>query len=83
VQLAVRAPAIHLDRLDIAQRAFVDREKADLRKVFGQFEGSRSAAGRRVQTQAQRLQLEWAIRLKEAPAGIPLAIYVAISAGRS
>ena len=73
-------PAIHLDRLDIAQRAFVDREKADLRKVFGQFEGlAISGPDVGVQTQAQRLQLEWAIRLKEAPAGIPLAIHVAIS----
>jgi len=73
-------PAIHLDRSDIAQRAFVDRDRADLSKVLGQFEGlAISGPDVGIQTQAQRVQLEWAIRLKEAPAGIPLAIYVAIS----
>lgn len=73
-------PAIHLDRADIAQRAFVDREKADLRKVFGQFEGlAVTGPDVGVQTQAQRLQLEWAFRLKDSPAGLPLAVYVAIS----
>jgi hypothetical protein len=73
-------PAINLDRSDIAQRAFVDRDKVDLRKVFGQFEAfAISGPDVGVQTQAQRLQLEWTIRLKEAPAGIPLAIQVAIS----
>ena len=73
-------PAIHLDRADIAQRAFIDRDKADLRQVFGQFEGLEiSGPDVGIQTQAQRVQLEWAIRLKESPAGIPLAIYVALS----
>jgi hypothetical protein len=73
-------PAIHLDRSDIAQRAFVDREKADLRKVFGQFEGlSFSGPDVGIQTQAQRVQLEWAIRLKESPAGLPLSVHVSIS----
>lgn len=73
-------PAIRLDRSDIAQRAFVDREKTDLRKVFGQFEGlSVTGPDVGIQTQAQRIQLEWAFRLKETPAGIPLAVYVAIS----
>ena len=73
-------PVIQLSRFDFAKRAFVDREKADLQKVLGQFEGlviTGPDVG--IQTQAQRVQLEWAIRLKEAPAGIPLAIYVAIS----
>ena len=32
-------PAIHLDRSDIAQRSFIDRQEADLGKLFGQFEG--------------------------------------------
>jgi len=73
-------PAIHLDRSDIAQRAFVDRDRVDLQKVLGQFEGlAISGPDVGIQTQAQRIQLEWAIRLKDAPAGIPLAIYVAIS----
>ena len=73
-------PAIHLSRSDIEQRAFVDREKTDLRKVFGRFEGlSVSGPDVGVQTQAQRLQLEWALRLKDSPAGLPLTVYVAIS----
>ena len=73
-------PAIHLARSDIAHRAFIDREKTDLRKVLGQFEGlAISGPDVGVQTQAQRLQLEWAIGLKEAPAGIPLSIHIAIS----
>ena len=73
-------PAIHLGRTDIAQRAFIDREKTDLRKVLGQFEGlAISGPDVGIQTQAQRLQLEWAIGLKEAPAGIPLSIHIAIS----
>ena len=73
-------PAIHLGRADIAQRAFIDREQAELQKVLGQFEGlAISGPDVGVQLQAQRLQLEWAIRLKEVPAGIPLSIYVALS----
>jgi len=73
-------PAIHLDSSDIAQRAFVDRDRADLKKVLGQFEGlAISGPDVGIQTQAQRVQLEWAVRLKDAPAGIPLSIYVAIS----
>jgi hypothetical protein len=73
-------PAINLARSDIAQRAFVDRQQTDLRKVLGQFEGlAISGPDVGIQTQAQRLQLEWAIRLKEAPAGLPLSIVVAIS----
>ena len=73
-------PAIQLDRSDIAQRAFVDREKADLRQIFGQFEGfAISGPDVGIQTQAQRLQLEWALRLKDSPLGLPLAVYIAIS----
>jgi hypothetical protein len=73
-------PAIHLDRSDLAQRAFVDREKTDLRKVFGAFEGlAISDPDVGIQTQAQRVQLEWAFRLKESPAGLPLSVHVAIS----
>jgi hypothetical protein len=73
-------PAIHLARSDIAQRAFVDREQADLRKVFAAFEGlAVTGPDVGIQTQAQRVQLEWAFRLKESPAGLPLSVYVAIS----
>lgn len=73
-------PAINLSRSDIEQRAFVDREKADLRKVLGRVEGlSVSGPDVGVQTQAQRLQLEWAVRLKDSPAGLPLTLHVAIS----
>lgn len=73
-------PAIHLSRSDIEQRAFVDRARADLRRVFGGFEGlAVSGPDVGMHTQAQRLQLEWAFRLKESPAGLPLSIHVAIS----
>jgi hypothetical protein len=73
-------PAIHLARSDIAQRAFVDRGQADLRKVFAAFEGlAITGPDVGIQTQAQRVQLEWAFRLKESPAGLPLSVYVAIS----
>lgn len=78
--VSVGPPAIHLSRSDIAQRAFVDREQADLRKVFGAFEGlAVSGPDVGIQTQAERLQLEWAFRLKESPAGLPLSVNVAIS----
>jgi len=73
-------PAIHLGRSDIEQRAFVDRERTDLRKVFGAFEGlvvSGPDVG--IQTQAQRVQLEWTFKLKQSPAGWPLSVHVAIS----
>lgn len=74
------APAIHLGRSDIARRAFVDREQADLRKVFGPFEGlTVTGPDVGIQTQAQRVQLEWAFRLEESPAGLPLSVFVAIS----
>jgi hypothetical protein len=73
-------PAIHLDRADIAQRAFIDRGRVDISKVLGQFDGlvvSGPEVG--IQTQAQRVELEWAFRLKESPAGLPLAVHVSIS----
>ncbi|MGZ9031894.1 MAG: hypothetical protein ACXW2G_10995 [Burkholderiaceae bacterium] len=73
-------PAIHLARSDIAQRAFVDREQTDLRKVFGQFQGlAVTGPDVGIQTQAERVQLEWTFRLKESPVGLPLSVYVAIS----
>jgi hypothetical protein len=77
---ALGPPAIQLSRADIAQRAFVDREKADLRKVLGQFEGlAITGPDVGIQTQAQRLQLEWSVRLKDGPAGLPLSVAIAIS----
>lgn len=73
-------PVIHLSRSDIAQRAFVDREQVDLRKVFGAFEGlAVTGPDVGIQTHAQRVQLEWAFRLRESPAGLPLSVYIAIS----
>jgi len=78
--MSLGPPAIHLGRSDIEQRAFVDREKADLRRVFGAFDGlvvSGPYVG--IQTQAQRVQLEWTIKLKDSPAGWPLSVQIAIS----
>jgi hypothetical protein len=78
--MSLGPPAIHLSRSDIAQRAFVDRGQADLGKVFGAFEGlAVTGPDVGIQTQAERLQLEWAFRLKESPAGLPLSVTVAIS----
>ena len=71
-------PAVHLSRGEIAERAFVDRERTDLKQLFGRFDGlDISGPDVGMQTQAQRLQLEWTIRAKQAP--IPLSIAVAIS----
>ena len=73
-------PAIHLTRSDIEQRAFVDRGTADLRKVFDGFEGLEvRGPDVGVQTQAQRLEFEWEMRLKDSPAGLPLSVHIAIS----
>jgi hypothetical protein len=73
-------PAIHLTRSDIEQRAFVDRGRTDLRKVLGGFEGlAIRGPDVGVQTQAQRLQLEWEVALKEAPAGLPISLHIAVS----
>jgi hypothetical protein len=73
-------PAIHLGRSEIAQRAFVDRAEVDVRKLLGQFQGlSFTGPDVGLQTQAQRVQLEWSIRLKDGPAGLPLSVFVAIS----
>lgn len=77
---ALGPPAIHLTRSDIEQRAFIDRGTTDLRKVFGGFDGlAVSGPDVGVQTQAQRLQFEWEIRLKDSPAGLPLSVRIAIS----
>jgi hypothetical protein len=77
---ALGPPAIVLTRGDISERAFIDRSDGGLRQVFRQFEGL-AITGPDVgfQTQAQRVELGWTIKLKEAPLGIPLSIRIAIS----
>ncbi len=77
---ALGPPAINLDRSDLAQRAFVDRDRTELRKVLGSVDGlAVSGPDVGIQTQAQRVQLEWSVRLRDGPAGLPLAVAIAIS----
>jgi hypothetical protein len=73
-------PALYLTRADVAQRAFVDRQDADLARVLGRFDGlSISGPDVGMQTQAQRLQLEWTIRPAPSADGPPFAVSIAIS----
>jgi hypothetical protein len=73
-------PAVYLTRSDVAQRAFVDRNDADLARVLGRFEGlSISGPDVGMQTQAQRLQLEWTIRPAQTAGAPPFAVSIAIS----
>jgi hypothetical protein len=73
-------PAIVLSRSDIGERAFIDRSGGDLAKVFRQFEAlDVSGPDIGFQTQAQRVELGWSLRLKEAPLGVPLTVRIAIS----
>lgn len=73
-------PAIVLSRSDISERAFIDRSDGGLQKVFRQFEAlDISGPDIGFQTQAQRVELGWSIRLKEAPLGVPLTVRVSIS----
>lgn len=73
-------PAIVLSRSDISERAFIDRSDGGLQKVFRQFEAlDISGPDVGFQTQAQRVELAWSIRLKEAPLGVPLTVRVSIS----
>jgi hypothetical protein len=72
-------PAISLSRSEIGERAFIDRG-GDLSGVFRQFEGlDISGPDVGFQTQAQRVELGWSIKLKEAPLGVPLTMRVSIS----
>jgi hypothetical protein len=76
---ALGPPAIYLSRSEIGERAFIDRS-GDLSRVFRQFEGlDISGPDVGFQAQAQRVELGWSIRLKEAPLGVPLTMRVAIS----
>src|SRR5262245_19326956 len=77
---ALGPPSITLDRSDIAQRAFVDRDQIDMRKIFKGMEGL-VITGPDVgfQITAQRVELAWTAKLAEGPMGIPLALRVAIS----
>ena len=73
-------PAINLSRGDIAQRAFIDRQQVDLRDVLKGIEGLEiSGPDVGVQLEAARLQFGWTAKLAEAPMGIPLSVYVALS----
>jgi hypothetical protein len=73
-------PAIHLSRGDIAERAFVDRERTDLRRLLGRFEGlAISGPDVGMQIEAQRLQLEWTMSARQTPAGMPMTLSIAIS----
>lgn len=73
-------PAIHLSRADIAERAFVEREQTGLKRLLDRFEGlAISGPDVGLQTQAQRLQLEWTLRATRTPVGAPLTLSIAIS----
>jgi hypothetical protein len=73
-------PAIQLSRGDIAQRAFIDRDQVDMRSVLKGMEGlDISGPDVGVQLGAERLQFGWTAKLAEAPMGIPLSVYVALS----
>jgi hypothetical protein len=73
-------PAIHLSRTEIAERAFIDRQQLDLRRVLKGMEGLElSGPDVGVQVTAERLQLAWTAKLADAPTGVPLSIYIALS----
>jgi hypothetical protein len=73
-------PAIHLSRGDIAERAFIDRDRTDLKRLLGRFEGlTISGPDVGIQTEAQRLQLEWTMSARQTPAGLPLTLSITIS----
>jgi hypothetical protein len=75
---ALGSPAIYLSRGEIGERAIIDRS-GDLSRVFRQFEGlAISGPDVGFQTQAQRVELGWSIRLKEE-LGVPLTMRIAIS----
>jgi len=73
-------PAIQLSRSEIGQRAFIDRTQVDMRQVLKGMEGLEiSGPDVGIQIQAERLQFGWTAKLAEAPLGIPLSVYVALS----
>ena len=73
-------PSITLSRSEIAERAFVDRSDADIRKVFKGMDGL-GITGPDVafQTSAQRIELAWTAKLGEGPLGIPLTLRMSLS----
>lgn len=73
-------PAVYLTRSDIAQRAFVDRDRTEWNQVLRRFEGlTVDGPDVGIATQAQRLELEWTLQTKQTPIGIPLSISITIS----
>jgi hypothetical protein len=77
---AIGPPAIQLSRGELAQRAFVDRQQVDLRSILKGMDGLQlSGPDVGVQLEAARLQFGWTAKLAEAPMGIPLTVYVALS----
>lgn len=73
-------PAVHLTRSDIAQRAFIDRDRTELNRILGRLDGlAISGPDVGIATQAQRLELEWTLQTTQTPMGVPLSISIAIS----
>lgn len=71
-------PAVYLTRSDIAQRAFIDRDRTELNRVLRRFEGlTIEGPDVAIATQAQRLELEWTLHATQSP--IPVSISIAIS----
>ena len=73
-------PAITLTRSEIAERAFIDRQEIEPRKLFKAMEGLNiSGPDVGFQTTAQRVELAWTAKLADGPMGIPLSLRIAIS----
>jgi hypothetical protein len=77
---ALGPPAITLSRSDIAERAFIDRQGADVRRIFKGLEGL-DITGPDVgfQINAQRIELAWSAKLADGPMGLPLTLRVSMS----
>ena len=77
---ALGPPAITLSRSEIAERAFIDRQSIDPKRVFKGIEGL-DITGPDVgfQTTAQRIELAWSARLADGPLGLPLALRMSLS----
>jgi hypothetical protein len=77
---AIGPPAITLDRSDIAERAFIDRQGGGPNRFLKGLEGL-NISGPEVgfQLTAQRIELAWSARLAEGPMGIPLTLRVSMS----
>jgi hypothetical protein len=77
---ALGPPAITLDRGDIAERAFIDRQGGGPSRFLKGLEGL-NISGPEVgfQLTAQRIELAWSARLADGPMGIPLTLRVSMS----